>query len=84
MLGGVKASLVALCLGRRQTMGHRRSVEHLVTKGEGDIDEWRTLLSINADAHPLLSGMHKLDSKLGPNRLDKRRVITDSRANVYR
>ncbi len=65
-------------------MGHRRSVEHPVTQGQGDIDESRTLLTINADAHPLLSGMHKPDSKLGPNRLDKRRVITDSRDNVYR
>jgi hypothetical protein len=42
------------------------------------------MLTINPDAHPLLSGMHKPDSKLGPNRRDKRSVITVSREDVYR
>ena len=42
------------------------------------------MLTINANAHPRLSGMHKPDSKLGPNRRDKGSVITVSREDVYR
>lgn len=34
-----------------------------------------TMLTINADAHPLMSRMHKPDPKLGPDQQDKRSVI---------
>jgi hypothetical protein len=33
------------------------------------------MLTINADAHPLMSRMHKPDPKLGPDEQDKRSVI---------
>ena len=33
------------------------------------------MLTINADAHPLMSRMHKPDPKLGPDQQDKRSVI---------
>lgn len=33
------------------------------------------MLTLNADAHPLMSRMHKPDPKLGPDKQDKRSVI---------
>ena len=33
------------------------------------------MLSLNADAHPLMSRMHKPDPKLGPDAQDKRSVV---------
>ena len=33
------------------------------------------MLTINADAHPLMSRMHKPDPKLAPDKQDKRSVI---------
>ena len=40
------------------------------------------MLTLNADAHPLMSRMHKPDPKLGPDQQDKRSVIPIERANV--
>lgn len=34
-----------------------------------------TMLTINADQHPLMSRMHRPDPKLPPDRQDKRSVI---------
>lgn len=44
-------------------------------KASGEIHESYTMLTINADAHPLMSRMHKPDPKLGPDQQDKRSVI---------
>jgi hypothetical protein len=34
------------------------------------------MLTLNADAHPLMSRMHKPDPKLGPTEQDKRSVVS--------
>ena len=41
----------------------------------GEIVESYTMLTINADAHPLMSRMHKPDPKFGPTEQDKRSVV---------
>jgi hypothetical protein len=43
--------------------------------GTGEVHESYTMLTINADEHPLMSRMHKPDPKLGPYKQDKRSVI---------
>lgn len=42
----------------------------------GEIVESYTMLTINADAHPLMSRMHKPDPKLPADKQDKRSVIS--------
>lgn len=44
-------------------------------KTTGEMHESYTMLTINADAHPLMSRMHKPDPKVGPTEQDKRSVI---------
>lgn len=44
-------------------------------KATGQVHESYTMLTINADGHPLMSRMHKPDPKLGPDEQDKRSVI---------
>lgn len=44
-------------------------------KATGDVHESYTMLTINADAHPLMNRMHKPDAKLPPDQQDKRSVI---------
>ena len=51
-------------------------------KDSGEVHESYTMLTINADAHPLMARMHKPDPKLAPDRQDKRSVIPVSRAEV--
>ena len=46
-----------------------------VDKRTGEVHESYSMLTINADAHPLMSRMHKPDPKLAPNSQDKRSVI---------
>lgn len=41
----------------------------------GEIVESYTMLTINADAHPLMRRMHKPDPRLGPDQQDKRSVV---------
>lgn len=41
-----------------------------------------SMLTINADAHPLMSRMHKPDHRLGPDEQDKRSVIAIEQADV--
>ena len=41
----------------------------------GEVHESYTMLTINADAHPLMSRMHKPDPKLPPDQQYKRSVI---------
>lgn len=44
-------------------------------KATGEVHESYTMLTINADAHPLMRRMHKPDSKLAADKQDKRSVI---------
>ncbi|SDZ52954.1 Putative SOS response-associated peptidase YedK [Delftia lacustris] len=48
----------------------------------GQIHESYTMLTINADAHPLMSRMHKPDPKLPADKQDKRSVIPIELADV--
>lgn len=51
-------------------------------KATGEIHESYTMLTLNADAHPLMSRMHKPDPKLGPHDQDKRSVVPVELADV--
>lgn len=44
-------------------------------KATGEVHESYTMLTINADSHPLMSRMHKPDPKLAADKQDKRSVI---------
>lgn len=44
-------------------------------KSTGEVHESYTMLTINADAHPLMNRMHKPDTKLAADQQDKRSVI---------
>ena len=44
-------------------------------KATGEMVESYTMLTLNADEHPLMSRMHKPDPKLGPDAQDKRSVV---------
>ena len=44
-------------------------------KTTGEVVESFTMLTLNADIHPLMNRMHKPDPKLGPDRQDKRSVV---------
>ncbi len=48
----------------------------------GQVYESYTMLTINADAHPLMSRMHKPDPKLPADKQDKRSVIPIELADV--
>jgi putative SOS response-associated peptidase YedK len=50
--------------------------------GTGEVRESYTMLTINADAHPLMSRMHKPDPKLPADKQDKRSVIPIELADV--
>lgn len=45
-------------------------------KETGELVESYTMLTINADAHPLMRRMHKPDPKLGADQQDKRSVVS--------
>ena len=51
-------------------------------KTTGEVHESYTMLTINADAHPLMSRMHKPDPKLAADKQDKRSVIPIELADV--
>lgn len=46
-----------------------------VDKATGEVIESYTMLTLNADAHPLMKRMHKPDPRLGPDQQDKRSVV---------
>jgi putative SOS response-associated peptidase YedK len=48
----------------------------------GEIVESFTMLTLNADAHPLMRRMHKPDPRLGPDQQDKRSVVPIELADV--
>ncbi len=51
-------------------------------RATGEVVESYTMLTLNADAHPLMRRMHKPDPKLGPDQQDKRSVIPIERGDV--
>lgn len=51
-------------------------------KASGEVVESYSMLTLNADAHPIMSRMHKPDPKLGPDEQDKRSVIPIEAADV--
>jgi putative SOS response-associated peptidase YedK len=53
-------------------------------KTTGEIVESYTMLTLNADAHPLMSRMHKPDPKMPPHDQDKRSVVPIDFADVDR
>lgn len=55
-----------------------------VSPESGEILQSYTMLTINADAHPLMSRMHKPDPALPPDRQDKRSVIAIELADTER
>jgi putative SOS response-associated peptidase YedK len=48
----------------------------------GELVESYTMLTLNADAHPLMQRMHKPDPRLGPDQQDKRSVVAIERDDV--
>lgn len=55
-----------------------------VDRATGEVHESYTMLTINADDHPLMNRMHKPDPKLPADRQDKRSVIPIEMAQVDR
>jgi putative SOS response-associated peptidase YedK len=53
-----------------------------VDRTTGEVHESYTMLTINADAHPLMRRMHKPDLKCGPDDQDKRSVVAIEAADV--
>ena len=53
-----------------------------VDRATGEVVESYTMLTVNADAHPLMSRMHKPDPKLPADRQDKRSVVAIEPADV--
>jgi putative SOS response-associated peptidase YedK len=53
-----------------------------VDRDTGEITESYTMLTQNADAHPLMRRMHKPDPKLGPDAQDKRSVVAIESADI--
>jgi len=50
----------------------------------GELIQSYTMLTINADAHPLMSRKHKPDPRLGPDQQDKRSVVVVERGDWNR
>jgi len=46
-----------------------------VDKATGEVHESYTMLTLNADTHPIMRRMHKPDPKLGADQQDKRSVV---------
>lgn len=53
-----------------------------IDRATGEIHESYTMLTINADDHPLMQRMHKPDPTLPPDQQDKRSVIPIEREDV--
>ena len=50
-------------------------------RGTGEIVDSHTMLTVNADADPLMSRMHRPDPKLPPDQQDKRSVVVIEPSN---
>jgi putative SOS response-associated peptidase YedK len=55
-----------------------------IDKSSGEIVESYTMLTVNADDHPLMSRMHKPDPKLPADQQDKRSVVAIELGDVER
>ena len=55
-----------------------------VDRATSEVHESYTMLTINADAHPLMNRMHKPDPQLPPDQQDKRSVIPIEMADIDR
>ena len=55
-----------------------------VDKRTGEVIDSYTMLTVNADEHPIMGRMHKPYPKLPPNQQDKRSVIAIAEADVER
>ncbi len=55
-----------------------------VDRATGEVHESYTMLTVNADAHPLMRRMHKPDPKYGPDEQDKRSVVAIAAGDVDR
>lgn len=53
-----------------------------IDRATGDIHESYTMLTINADDHPLMRRMHKPDPALPPDQQDKRSVVPIERVDI--
>jgi putative SOS response-associated peptidase YedK len=53
-----------------------------IDRDTGDVHESYTMLTLNADHHPLMSRIHKPDPKLPPDQQDKRSVIPIDKGDV--
>jgi len=51
-------------------------------KETGEVHESYTMLTLNADEHPLMSRMHKPDPKVPPDQQDKRSVIPIGKGDI--
>jgi len=55
-----------------------------IDRATGEIHESYTMLTVNADSHPLMRRMHKPDPKYGPDEQDKRSVVAIESADIDR
>jgi len=55
-----------------------------VDRATGELHESYTMLTINADDHPLMRRMHKPDPKYAPDHQDKRSVVAIERRDAER
>lgn len=55
-----------------------------VDRTTGEVVESYTMLTVNADGHPIMSRMHKPDPKLPSDQQDKRSVVAVEREDVMR
>ena len=53
-----------------------------IDRSTGEVHESYTMLTVNADAHPLMRRMHKPDPDFGPGEQDKRLVVSIEGADV--
>jgi putative SOS response-associated peptidase YedK len=53
-----------------------------VDKATGEVHESYTMLTMNANTHPIMRRMHKPDPKVGPDEQDKRSVVAIEQEHV--
>ena len=53
-------------------------------RSTGEVVESYTMLTVNADDHPIMARMHKPDPKLAPDQQDKRSVVAIEAGDVER
>jgi len=53
-----------------------------LNRATGEVVESYTMLTVNADSHPLMARMHKPDPRLPPDQQDKRSVVAIGQANL--